>query len=80
MTPKQFVARQLKLPEHVRVIPDRIYIRENRTEDLQRLKGGYKPFNANDVFTSAIFYENAAYFSPNGPGCYKYYPNGVFSR
>lgn len=78
MTPKQFVAKQLALPEHLRVIPDRIYMGDNRADDLQSLRKGLNPFNAADVFTADVLYENAKYFSPNGAGYYKYYPNGVF--
>lgn len=79
MTPKQFVARQLELPEHIRVIPDRIYMWENRTDDLRQLKNGYHPYNASDVFTSAVYYENAEYFGTNGAGRHKCYLNGVFN-
>ena len=78
MTPKQFVAQQLQLPAHARVIPDRIYMRENHTDDLIMLRRGKRPYNASDMFTSAVYYENEKYFSPNGPGHLKYYPNGVF--
>lgn len=79
MTPKQFVARQLELPEPDRIIPDRIYMWENRTDDIETLKEGRNPLNANDAFVSAVYYENAEYFGPSGLGHRKYYPNGVFS-
>lgn len=79
MTPKQFVAKQLELPEHNRVIPDRIYMSDNRTYDIQALRKGHDPYNAGDGFLSEVFYEDAAYFKPDGAGHYKYYPNGVFS-
>lgn len=79
MTPKQFVTKQLELPEDVRVIPDRIYMSDNRTSDIHMLRRGLAPFNAGDGFLADVLYEPAKYFSPNGPGHYKYYPNGVFS-
>ena len=79
MTPKQFVAKQLELPEDIRVIPVRIYMSDNRLGDIQALRKGLDPFNAGDGFLSGVLYERAKYFSPNGPGHYKYYPNGVFS-
>lgn len=78
MNTSDFVAKQLALPEHTRVIPDRIYIWSNRTEDMQMLQEGRFPYNANDVFTAAIYYGNAKYFGPNGAGRHRYYPNGVF--
>lgn len=79
MTPKQFVAKQLELPEQSRVIPDRIYMSDNREADIQMLREGRHPYNAGDGFLSDVLYEKAAYFNHNGPGNYKYYPNGVFS-
>ena len=79
MTPKQFVAKQLELPEHARVIPDRLYMWGNRTEDILMLQKGIAPYNAGDVFLSSVLYEKAAYFRPNKPGNYRYYLNGVFS-
>lgn len=78
MTPKQFVAQQLQRPAHARVIPDRIYISDNRSLDIERLRKGKCPYNARDVFISEVYYENAEYFGPNRPGRHKYYPNGVF--
>lgn len=78
MNTSDFVAKQLALPKPNRVIPDRIYIQNNRTEDMQMLQEGLFPYNANDVFTAEVYYENAAYFGPNGAGRHKYYPNGVF--
>lgn len=78
MTPKQFVDRQLQLPAYARVIPDRLYMWTNHANDLTMLSRGKSPFNANDVFMPAVYYENAEYFGPNGPGRHKYYSNGVF--
>lgn len=78
MTPKQFVAKQLALPAPDRVIPDRMYMWDNRTDDFQRLREGRFPYNANEAFAAAVYYENAEYFGPNGAGYYKRYPNGVF--
>ena len=79
MTPKQFVAKQLALPGPDRVIPDRMYMWDNRTDDFQRLREGRFPYNARHVFNPRLYYEDAYYFGPNGPGRHKYYPNGVFS-
>ena len=78
MNTSDFVAKQLALPKPNRVIPDRIYMRGNRTEDMQMLQEGRFPYNACDSFTPAIFYGNANYFGPIGAGRHKYYPNGVF--
>lgn len=78
MTPKQFVAQQLALPAPLRVIPDRIYISDNRSLDIREMSKGRHPYNAGDGFLSGVFYENEKHFSPDGPGHYKYYPNGVF--
>lgn len=79
MNTSEFVAKQLALPEPDRVIPDRIYVWENRSDDVETLRRGICPYNASDVFISAVYYENAEYFGPSGPGHHKYYPNGVFS-
>ena len=78
MTPKQFVAMQLALPAPKRVIPDRIYMWDIRIDNLRRLKHGYYPYSASDVFTSDFLYERAEYFGPNEPGHLRYYKNGVF--
>ena len=78
MTPKQFVAMQLALPGPKRVIPDRMYMWDNKTDDLEMLKDGRFPYNTTYMFRSALYYENAEYFGPNGAGYYKRYPNGVF--
>ena len=79
MTPKQFVAQQLARPEPDRIIPDRIYVWDNRSDDLETLGRGICPYNAADVFIPDVYYENASYFSPNGAGRLRNYPNGVFS-
>lgn len=78
MNTSEFVAKQLALPKPERVIPDRIYIADNRIDDIQALRKGLCPYNATDVFIPEILYGKAKYFGPNGPGHYKYYPNGVF--
>lgn len=79
MTPKQFVAQQLARPTPLRVIPDRLYVWDNRAGDIETLREGHHPYNASDVFIPDVYYENASYFSPNGAGRLRNYPNGVFS-
>ena len=77
MTPKQLVARQLERPKDLRVIPDHIYMQNGRSLDLYSLCEGQCPVNADDVFSASMFYENAAYFGPDGAGRLRYYLNGV---
>ena len=79
MNTKEFVAKQLEIPEHTRVIPDRIYMCSNRLGIIHALRVGIEPFNAGDVFLASILYEPAPYFRPGRIGNYRYYPNGVFS-
>ena len=78
MNTSDFVAKQLALPKPNRIIPDRIYMCGDRTDDIQMLREGRLPHNAGAVFTADIYYENAAYFGPNGAGRLRRYPNGVF--
>lgn len=78
MNTSDFVAKQLALPESNRIIPDRIYMRDSRTEGMQMLREGRPPRNAGAVFTADVYYEKAAYFGPNGAGRLRRYPNGVF--
>lgn len=79
MTPKQFVAQQLALPMSFRILPDLLYVRGSRLEDLETLRAGQQAYNANGAFRAAIYYERADYFGPNGTGRHRYYPNGIFS-
>lgn len=79
MTPKQFVDQQLDLPEHARVIPDRIYMAGTRLGIIQVLRVGINPFNAGDAFMASVLYEPASYFRQGGSANHKYYPNGVFN-
>ena len=78
MNTSEFVAKQLALPAPDRVIPDRIYMWNNKTDDLQMLREGRFPYNASEAFMNSVYYENAEYFGPNEAGYYKRYPNGVF--
>ena len=80
MNTAEFVAKQLALPAPERVIPDRMYMWDNRTDDFQRLREGRFPHNARYVFSPGLYYEDAYYFSPNGAGRHKRYPNGVFDQ
>ena len=78
MNTTEFVAKQLALPEPQRVIPDLVYIWDNRADDLELLRDGRFPYNASEAFRASVYYGNAEYFGPNGAGRHRYYPNGVF--
>lgn len=77
MNTKEFIFMQLKRAKPIRVIPDLKYMQSGRWEDLHSLREGRWPVNADDVFNSSVFYENAAYFGPDGVGRLRYYLNGV---